>query len=224
MQTVLCLGNPGERYACTRHNAGFLVADRLVERYGGGWAHGPQCLLARFAPTNDRPGFEIVKPLTWMNNSGDALLAFGGGYAPGSLLVVADEVNLPLGRIRLRAEGSAGGHNGLASVEQTLGRRDYHRLRVGVGAGAPVEGAALIDFVLGEFAESERELLKTAVELAVQAVSCWLVEGIGAAQSRFNGLATGVLRKAGGPQTADVPQTAGVPEESPGERAGQAGN
>ncbi len=200
MKTVLALGNPTEKYRMTRHNIGYLVADRLAERAGTVWKLRDNLLLAEFG------AWRLVKPLTWMNCSGEVLPALGGSFAPEELLVVADEVNLPLGRLRLRAGGSGGGHNGLASVELALGRNDYHRLRVGVGGEKPVPGAELVAFVLGEFPEEQRPLLALVVEEAVRAVESWLTAGMPAAQERHNGCDL----RARGPETAGAAQAGGA--------------
>ena len=167
----------------TRHNIGFMVADRLAQRTGGVWKQYHNLLLAQVGE------WRLIKPLTWMNASGEALTALGGAFAPEELLVVADDVNLGLGRLRFRAGGSGGGHNGLASVEAALGRNEYHRLRVGVGGENPVTGAELVGFVLGEFPLLQRPLLARVVEKASEAVECWLREGLQPAQDRFNGCA-----------------------------------
>jgi peptidyl-tRNA hydrolase, PTH1 family len=182
VKTILALGNPTAEYAQTRHNIGFMVADALVRRRSGEWKPYLNMLLAEFGEGR------IVKPQTWMNASGSALTALGGRFLPGELLVVADEVNLPLGRLRLRAGGSGGGHNGLASVEAALEASDYHRLRVGVSAGAVVTGEKLVDFVLGEFPPEQQNLLAAVVEAAGNAVESWLAEGLPQAQERYNGL------------------------------------
>lgn len=181
MKTVLALGNPTEEYRMTRHNIGFLVADWLAQRAKIDWTQRGRYLLAQ------SKDWRLVKPLTYMNRSGEVLPDLGGRFASDELLVVADEVNLPLGRLRLRAGGSGGGHNGLASVEEALGRSDYHRLRVGVGGEKPVPGAALVEYVLGVFPDEQRPLLALAVAEAGRAAECWLREGMQTAQERHNG-------------------------------------
>lgn len=182
MKTLFALGNPGVAYALTRHNIGFMIADRLVAQAGSGWTLHRNMLLTEVW------GWRLVKPLTWMNASGEALVALGCEFTADELLVIADDVSLSLGRLRLRASGSCGGHNGLASVEAALGRREYHRLRVGVGREKAIAGAELVQYVLGEFSLSERPLLDSAVELAADAAACWLREGLQTAQERYNGM------------------------------------
>ena len=184
------LGNPGARYAATRHNVGFGTAHRLVDRL----AARPLERAAEYAawqatvPDGPRAGraLAIVTPLLFMNRSGDALAAFRDrhGLDPAECLVVVDDVYLPLGRLRLRARGSAGGHNGLASVEAGLGTPDYPRLRLGVGRGETT--TALADHVLAAFDEDERPALDEMLERSVDAACAWAAEGITAAMNRFN--------------------------------------
>jgi PTH1 family peptidyl-tRNA hydrolase len=182
---VLGLGNPGPRYAATRHNVGFRVVEDLVAR----WRARP----GEAAPSyrwwrGEHAGREaaLLQPLTWMNASGEALAAWRERHAlePGELLVVADDVYLPLGTLRLRARGSSGGHRGLESVESALSTTEYARLRVGVGAAA--SSAELREHVLETFAREEMEEARAATERAADAVECWLEDGLIAAMNRFN--------------------------------------
>ena len=187
---VAGLGNPGARYAATRHNVGFGTAHRLVDRL----AARPLERAAEYAawqatvPDGRHAGraLAIVTPLLFMNRSGDALAAFRArhGLDPAGCLVVVDDVYLPLGRIRLRARGSAGGHNGLASVEAALGTTEYPRLRIGVGRGDTA--TVLADHVLAEFDDDERAALDEVLERSVDAACGWAAEGITAAMNRFN--------------------------------------
>ena len=193
MALVLGLGNPGPRYASTRHNVGWWVVDRLVQRWRGLSQPGNERWSAwridHPRPLSDagRRGSEVVllKPLTFMNASGDALRDWLSrqGAPPVSMLVVADDVYLPVGVLRLRPSGSSGGHRGLQSVELALGSRDYARLRIGVGAA---EAPELRDHVLETPEGEEREALERAADAAADAVECWLGEGILAAMNRFN--------------------------------------
>jgi PTH1 family peptidyl-tRNA hydrolase len=183
---LACLGNPGARYAATRHNVGWHVAHRLVDRLRARRIERTaayEAYAAEVAP--DRP-FTIVLPLQYMNRSGESLLEFRASRAfePADCLVVVDDVYLPTGRIRLRAGGSAGGHNGLASIEAALGTTAYPRLRIGVGRGDAATGLA--DHVLAEFDEDEREALDEGLERSADAALAWVAEGITAAMNRFN--------------------------------------
>lgn len=184
MALVLGLGNPGPRYARTRHNAGWRVLERLVGRWGAApvGEHGPW--RAWRAERHGRT-VDLLVPLTFMNLSGAALVDWRSGHEvePGGLLVVVDDVHLPVGMLRLRASGSSGGHRGLESVEQAVGR-DFARLRIGVGAAAVAAG--LREHVLDEFDESEQTVVDETLERAADAVDCWLAEGTLAAMNRFN--------------------------------------
>jgi PTH1 family peptidyl-tRNA hydrolase len=183
---VACLGNPGARYAATRHNVGWLVAQRLVDRLDARPLEQTASYAAFTAvAAPDRP-WTIVLPLLYMNRSGEGLLEFRAQHAfdPAGCLVVVDDVWLPPGAIRLRARGSAGGHNGLASVEAALGTDDYPRLRIGVGRGD--EAIDLADHVLAEFDEDERPALEESLQRSADAALAWVAEGITAAMNRFN--------------------------------------
>jgi PTH1 family peptidyl-tRNA hydrolase len=181
---VLGLGNPGPRYARTRHNVGWRVLERLVRRWQAAPAGEHPAWRAWRA---DRAGklVDLVVPLTFMNASGEALEAWRERHVldPSGLLVVVDDVYLPLGCLRLRACGSSGGHRGLESVERIVGS-DFARLRIGVGA-AP-DSAELREHVLEEFEERETPAVDEMLERAADAVECWLAEGLVAAMNRFN--------------------------------------
>jgi len=184
---VLGLGNPGPDYEDTRHNAGFLLADRLAVRWSLGKfrRRGP----ARIAE-GERFGIavQVIKPHTYMNRSGAALglLRDDPGFDPGrDLLVLVDDVALDLGRFRLRGGGSAGGHNGLKSIEAVLQRQDYARLRIGVGP-RPMDYDDLADYVLDRFTPDEREALDAVLDPMAETVECWLEEGLETAMNRYN--------------------------------------
>jgi PTH1 family peptidyl-tRNA hydrolase len=185
---VAGLGNPGARYAATRHNVGWHVAHRLADRLRARPLDDDRACAAWLAPEGagpDRP-LAIVVPQLFMNRSGEALAAFGErhGIRPEGCLVVVDDVWLPLGRLRLRARGSPGGHNGLASIAAAFGGGEWPRLRIGVGRGDDEEGLA--DHVLAEFEDEERPLVEDALERSVDAALVWAREGITAAMNRFN--------------------------------------
>ncbi|MDH7568343.1 MAG: aminoacyl-tRNA hydrolase [Armatimonadota bacterium] len=183
-RVVLGLGNPGSQYAKTRHNVGFCVADELARRHG-------ICLSERRNRSRLGEGHigevpvVIAKPQTFMNDSGSAAVSLVHRYriTPEALVVIADDVNLELGVVRVRASGSAGGHNGLKSIIASLGTEAFPRVRVGVGS--PKQGA-LIDHVLGEFSEEEHAAIAQAVQQAADAVEVLLREGPEAAACRFN--------------------------------------
>jgi peptidyl-tRNA hydrolase, PTH1 family len=180
------LGNPGPEYEDTRHNAGFRLADRLVAR----WKLPPFRRADRARQTQgtwESHPVTVLKPQTYMNRSGAALapLRVLPGFDPSQhLLILVDEVALPIGRFRLRGGGSAGGHNGLKSVEGVLQRQDYARLRIGVGP-QPIDDD-LSDFVLGPFTAEEREILDGLLDPMSEAVECWLEDGVEVAMNRFN--------------------------------------
>ena len=188
MRLVLGLGNPGERYAPTRHNVAWQVLETLAERHGA--ARGEECReyrtrRARLAGDD----VELMVPLTFMNASGDAVMEWRlrHGFDPATLLVVTDDVYLPLGALRLRPGGSSGGHRGLESLEAALASREYARLRVGVGTvGAAQDSAALREHVLEDFAPDELPVLESMVRLAADAVECWVARGTLAAMNQFN--------------------------------------
>jgi PTH1 family peptidyl-tRNA hydrolase len=181
------LGNPGPEYARTRHNAGFRLVDSLREA----WAFPAFVRDGRARVSVGRRHDEdvrLVKPHTYMNRSGASVTPYRAdpNFDPGrDLLVLVDDVAVPLGRFRLRARGSAGGHNGLRSIEGSLMSPDYPRLRIGVGP-KPDDREDLADFVLDAFEPEETETLEAVLPTMVEAVDCWLVEGIDPAMNRFN--------------------------------------
>lgn len=185
MKVVVGLGNPGSEYRETRHNVGFLVADELARRWGvRDWREQYEALAVK-----TRCGDEAVvlaKPLTFMNLSGQAVAGLAGFYKveASDVFVIADDVALPLGRLRARREGGAGGHNGLKSVIQHLGTQVFPRVRVGVGRG--IERRDLVDHVLGRFEAGERETVSAAVLRAADATETFLREGIERVMSAFN--------------------------------------
>ncbi len=187
MKVILGLGNPGPRYDSTRHNVGWWVVDRLAMD----WNMGP---FVEEGPSLVGRGLRgehqvlLLKPLTWMNRSGAALAALRDreGFDPeNDLLVVVDDVAIPPGKIRFRPSGSAGGHNGLKSVQAVLGSDQYARLRIGVGARPP--GVDLADWVLSTMAAEDEEAVLARLSGLGEAVECWMDEGTEAAMSRFNG-------------------------------------
>jgi PTH1 family peptidyl-tRNA hydrolase len=192
---IVGLGNPGAEYAKTRHNAGFLVVEKLAARWEAGWSYEKKfnARLAR-ARRTERV-VTLCQPQTFMNSSGEAVAAVRNFYdVPfARLLVIVDDADLPLGELRLRPRGSSGGHHGLESIEQHLGTRDYARLRLGIGRQ---DGAREISgHVLGRFHSTEIELVDKVLTAATDQVECWLDAGIQKAMSQFNGVAGGSAKE-----------------------------
>jgi peptidyl-tRNA hydrolase, PTH1 family len=188
MFLIVGLGNPGADYAKTRHNAGFLLVERLAADWKAGWKNERK-FKARMANA-ERNGRRVLlcQPQTFMNASGEAVGALVRFYqlTLKQLLVVVDDADLPLGEIRLRAGGSGGGHHGLESIEQYLGSREFARLRIGIGR---LDGAREItDYVLSHFNRSEMALMKKVLDRAASQAECWLNDGIQKAMNQFNGV------------------------------------
>lgn len=181
MKVIVGLGNPGREYAATRHNVGWWLIDHLADVWHfDAWKKDGESHVA--SGTVDGVKVRLVKPQTFMNLSGQALKNYVRRpfWSPAKdLLVVVDEVQLPVGRMRIRPRGSAGGHNGLKSVEQVLGTREYGRLRIGVGPSEERKGVYpnLADFVLAPFARDEREDILALMPSLTTAVETWLKEG-----------------------------------------------
>jgi PTH1 family peptidyl-tRNA hydrolase len=185
MRLIVGLGNPGERYARTRHNVAWWVLDQLVSRHPAGSSERGTAYETRTVRLGEHD-VTLMKPLTFMNLSGDAVREWRERHeiSAADLLVVSDDVYLPLGTLRLRASGSSGGHRGLDSIEEALGHRDWSRLRFGVGAAQ--SSADLREHVLDEFAPEEKPALEEAVRHAADAVECWVSLGTLAAMNQFN--------------------------------------
>jgi peptidyl-tRNA hydrolase, PTH1 family len=188
MKVICGLGNPGERYRLTRHNVGFRVVDLLADRWGltgqGRVRDGAAQLDARPVGVDDR--VLLVKPMRYMNASGPPLrnaMRQTEVDPDEDLLVVADDIDLPLGRIRLRRSGSAGGHNGLRDIITALGTEGFARLRIGVGRSGTAAG-----HVLATFRPDERDLATEMVAVGADAAERWLRDGIDAAMNAYNGL------------------------------------
>lgn len=199
LRLIVGLGNPGPQYANTRHNVGFLVADALAAKENEPFEHSKRWSsdIARFGQ-----GRYLAKPQTFMNLSGEAVGTIAHFYRiePAEILVIYDDIALPLGRLRIRPKGSAGGHNGMKSIIQHLGTEHFPRLRVGIGSTDNHGG--MIDHVLGKFSKSERSELEKAVERAVLAVCHIRDHGLQDAMTLFNA-------------AAEKKKPATQPEESP---------
>jgi PTH1 family peptidyl-tRNA hydrolase len=181
---VVGLGNPGAAYEATRHNFGFWVIDRLRRRLGAGdWREECAAHVARTETA------DLVKPQTFMNRSGHAVrcLIERYGYEPVRVLVVYDEVALPLGTLRMRPAGGPGGHRGLASVLESLRTDRVPRLRLGIASVTADASVDLADFVLRGFDPAERAAVERQAERAAEACEAWLERGVEAAMSAFNG-------------------------------------
>jgi PTH1 family peptidyl-tRNA hydrolase len=187
MKVIVGLGNPGREYADTRHNVGFRVADVIGERFNLQWRKDADVLVAKsFGETP----FFVVTPQTFMNRSGYAVSRFAGYHniAPSDILVVLDDVDLPLGRIRVRARGSAGTHNGLKSVVEQLGTTEFPRMRLGVGRGDARRDLA--DYVLAKFDPAEQPEVDRLITRAADAAQMFIVEGIQKVMNTYNPEAT----------------------------------
>lgn len=185
---IVGLGNPGREYANTRHNVGFMALEGLAGRWRASWKTEKKFQSRMARVDQDGRRCLLCEPQTYMNLSGEAVAAVMNFYrlTPERLLVVVDDADLPFGEIRMRADGSSGGHHGLESIEAHLGTRQYPRLRIGIGreANAPRE---ITGYVLGAFRSSDSELLEKVLARARDQIVCWLDEGIGKAMSRYNG-------------------------------------
>ncbi len=185
LHVIVGLGNPGAEYARTRHNAGFLVVDRLAELWRAEWKHERK-FGARIARAAEA-GVLLCKPQTFMNASGESVGLVAAYYQipAGRCLVVVDDADLPFGQIRMRPGGSSGGHHGLESIEAHLNTREFPRLRVGIGRR---DGAREITgHVLGKFSQAEAEMLELVLVRAASQAGSWVRDGIQKAMNQFNG-------------------------------------
>lgn len=183
---IVGLGNPGREYEHTRHNVGFDIVDELAKRHGFTVGRRDCRALVGDGRIGESRVF-LMKPQTYMNLSGESIALFlrQKPVEIASILIVADDIALPVGRLRIRAAGSAGGHNGLKSIIAHLHSHEFARLRVGVGA--PSDPSVQVDFVLGRFSKAERETIDDVTVRAQDAIEAWISDGIEAAMNRFNG-------------------------------------
>ena len=181
IRIIVGLGNPGRDYAETRHNVGFMVLDRLARRFGAEW----KLDKARKGELAAGPGVLFIKPQTFMNCSGECVGPIMRYYKfePEQVLVIYDDISFPVGTMRLRSSGSAGGHNGMKSLIAHLGGEKFPRLRVGIGAPGQKE---MVGHVLGKFAPDERPLLEECLAKAEEATVLMMREGFQAAANKFN--------------------------------------
>jgi PTH1 family peptidyl-tRNA hydrolase len=207
LKMIVGLGNPGSRYVNNRHNIGFRAVELYAERHnidisrtqlkaqvGDGWVKKPMESSAAAKPGGalaallnpDRQKVLLVKPQTYMNNSGEAVAALANFYKlePQNILVLHDDLDLPPAKIRLRPGGGAGGQNGVRSIIRLLGTPDFPRLRIGIGR--PPEPMRAADYVLQDFLRAEAERFAPLAKVIPDAVDCWLFEGIDAAMNKFN--------------------------------------
>ncbi len=184
IRLVAGLGNPGSEYMATRHNIGFMVVDQLAAQFGSTWEKSvPQ---AREDALSAKCGAVLlIKPMSFMNRSGYPLFAVAQFYKiePQQILIILDDLALPLGRLRLRARGGPGGHNGLESIIVQFGTEEIPRLRVGIGQ-APREG--YVDYVLSRFFDEEKPLVRSTIGRAVDALKCAIDNGLVSAMNTFN--------------------------------------
>ena len=188
MKLIVGLGNPGDEYANTRHNAGYMVVERLARRHQ---LTGPKSRfhsrILQDTVNDDR--CLLMQPVTYMNHSGRAVTEAVHYYRLNpaeELLIVVDDAALPCGRLRLRQAGSSGGHNGLIDVERALATTDYPRLRIGID---PPGTIPQVDYVLGRFTADQKEILEPALDTACDAIECWISNGINQAMNQFNATA-----------------------------------
>ena len=183
---LVCLGNPGDQYENTRHNAGFMVADELADRHNIPVQRLKFRALTNTITVGDQKVL-LMKPVTYMNLSGEAVHEAAAFYKipPEHILVISDEVALAPGKLRVRRSGSAGGHNGLKNIIAHLGTDQFPRIRVGVGAPQHPEHE-MVDWVIGGFTPAERKVVDEAVGRAVDAALCVIESGVQEAQNRFN--------------------------------------
>jgi len=178
------LGNPGAEYENTRHNVGHMVIDALAERLSVSLGHQLNALVGWDALDDTEIGLAV--PLTYMNRSGDPVATFWEHYDLDldQLLIVVDDLHLPVGTIRLRPSGSSGGHNGLAHVAQRLGTSEFPRLRVGIGSDFP--DGEQVDYVLSPFSDEQKPAIRTAIETAGDAILTAAQDNLDTAMNQFN--------------------------------------
>ncbi len=189
MKVIAGLGNPGAEYANTPHSIGFEVVDALARALGADWKNSSAFNGQLAAGLLGSVKVMLVKPMTFMNLSGNCVapvVKYHNATVANDLLVVSDDIDLPVGRMRIRKGGSAGGHNGLKSVIERTGAADFLRLRIGVGRDAR-NRANVVGHVLGKFGPDDRKVMDEVVEAAVKAIEAIELEGTEIAMNRYNG-------------------------------------
>lgn len=185
MKLIAGLGNIGTKYTFTRHNAGFMLADSIALNNNATFKENTRLKCLSTCIKDNGEDYLIIKPITFMNLSGEAVRAVADYYKipTNDILVVYDDISLPLGKIRFRQNGSDGGHNGIKSVIQHMGTQDFARLKIGIG---PQPNLPSEVFVLQNFSKEELEVLKTTIGTAKQGIKCYFEDGIAIAQNKFN--------------------------------------
>jgi PTH1 family peptidyl-tRNA hydrolase len=195
MKVIVGLGNPGKEYERTRHNVGWWVVDHLADVWHfDGWRKDGEARVVSGSVGSTK--VRLIKPLTYMNLSGAVLRSYlrRPFWSPATdLMVVVDEVALPLGRYRFRAKGSAGGHNGLKSIESAVQSQEYPRLRIGIAPDDPTRRGELRDYVLDDFGKREAAVIRDLLPTLTEALELWLTSGITPVMNKF----TGELRASG---------------------------
>ncbi|UCH12523.1 MAG: aminoacyl-tRNA hydrolase [Candidatus Omnitrophota bacterium] len=186
MKLIAGLGNPGKKYVNTRHNIGFRVTDKLVYKYNAGFK---KKLFKKAKEANLEISGErilILQPTTYVNLSGSCIWHFYKRLKLDlkDLLIICDDINLPIGKIRIRSSGSAGGHNGLASIISWLGTEEFPRLRIGIKTGEPIEEFS--EYVLSEFSKSQQQIIEQVIENAILACESWIKDGVEVTMNRYN--------------------------------------
>ncbi len=185
MKLIAGLGNVGNKYTFTRHNAGFMLVDSIAINAGLTFRDNSKlkCLMTKFV--NNGEEYLLIKPTTFMNLSGEAVRAVSDYYkiAVNDILIVFDDITLDIGKIRFRPNGSDGGHNGIKSVIQHLGTKDVARLKIGIGPQPSIPSEV---YVLQNFSQDELDTLKTTLSRAKDGIACYFTEGMQTAQNKFN--------------------------------------
>ena len=184
---IVGLGNPGMDYADTRHNVGFMVLERLAKRLDAEWEVSKKFTAHLAKGRQDGNTVLLSKPQGYMNLSGQSVAPLAKFYQipNGRIMVVVDDLDLPLGTVRMRPSGGTGGHRGLDSIQGLLGKDDFPRLRLGIGRPEP--NRDVCGFVLGKFTETETELLEKVLKTAAYQLACWVMQGLGQAMNNYNG-------------------------------------
>ena len=185
MKLIVGLGNIGKKYENTRHNIGFMTADLLAERWQEkNWKESDNAFYIEHRASEK---IFLIKPTTYMNLSGFAVEDFVNFYhiAPENIAIIQDDLDLPCGQLRIRRKGSAGGHNGIKSIQEQLGTGEFARFKIGIGHPKGANNA-VINHVLQGFYADEKEAITIAVKLAADAIECWLEQGIEAAMQEYN--------------------------------------